>query len=100
MNLAPQVLVDDIGSQRKIRGVGAVHAFAPVAADGRHPTGSAVAAVLPTQRVNVGATTKQIEEEADLSLGHRPHTDRRLRRARESGLIRIRRSRLLFAEFQ
>ena len=33
-------------------------------------TGSAIAAVLPSQRVNVGATTKQIEEEADLqSLG-------------------------------
>jgi hypothetical protein len=76
MKLPAQVLGDDVRSQWKIRCVGAVHALAPVAADGWHPTGSAVAAVLPSQRVNVGATTKQIEEEADLSFGHRPHIDR------------------------
>ena len=56
MNLAAQVLSDDVGGQRKIRGVGTVHSLAPVAANGRHPTGSTVAAILPTKRVNVGAT--------------------------------------------
>ena len=100
MNLAAQVLSDDVGSQRKIRCIGAVHALTPVAADRRHPTGSTVTAVLPTQCVNVGATTKQIEEEADLVFGRRSHTDRRFRCSCQGGLIRIRRSGLLFAEFQ
>ena len=81
MNLATQMLVDDVKSQWKIHGLGAVHALAPVAANGRHPTGSAVTTVLPTQSVNIRATTKQIEVEADLVLGCRLHVDRRVRRA-------------------
>jgi hypothetical protein len=100
MNVAAQVLSDDVGGQRKIRGVGAVHALAPVAANGRHPTGSTVAAILPTQRVNVGATSKQIEEEADLVFGRRSHVDRRFRRSGQGGLIWICRAGLLFAQFE
>ena len=100
MNLAAQVLSDDVGGQRKIRGVGAVHALAPVAADRRHPTGSTVAAILPTQRINVGATTKQIEEEADLVFGRRSHVDRRFRCSGQGGLIWICRAGLLFAQFE
>lgn len=76
MNVAAQMLIDDVGSQRKIRGISAVHTLTPVAADGWHPTGSAVTAVLPTQSVNIRATTKQIKVEADLVLGRRLHIDR------------------------
>jgi hypothetical protein len=94
------VLTDDIASQWKVRCVGTVHALAPVAADRRHPTGSTVTAILPALRINVGATTKQIEEEADLGVGRGSHIDRRLRRSGQGGLIWIRRAGLLFAQSQ
>src|SRR6516164_10083189 len=100
MDLTAQVLCDDVGSQRKIWCVGAVHALAPVSANGRHPTGSAVTAVLPTESVNIRATTKQIEVEADLVVGRRRHIDRRLRRPGQGRLIGIGSSGLRFAQLQ
>jgi hypothetical protein len=54
----------------------------------------------PTQSVNVGASAKQIEVEADLVLGGRPHVDRRPGRAGQGSLVRIGCSGLLFAQFE
>jgi hypothetical protein len=66
VRLAPQVGINDLWGQRKVGGVGPIHPFAPITLDRRHPPRSAISTILPTHRVNICATTEQIEEESDL----------------------------------
>lgn len=57
--LAPQAGVNDLCSQRKVRCVGPIHAFAPIALDRGHPTRTAISTILPAKRINIGARTEQ-----------------------------------------
>ena len=92
MCLAPQVGINDLWGQRKIRCLGPIHTLAPIALDRRHPTRAAISPVLPTPRVNIGAATEQLEEELHLigRAGAHCHRRGRARPSESPGHWRLR----------
>ena len=100
MCLAPQVGVNDLWGQREVGSLGPIHSFAPIALDRRYPTRAAISPVLPAQRVNVGATTEQLEEEPDLISRAGSHCHRRGRRSCERRLVTGGRTCLFLAQLK
>jgi hypothetical protein len=64
VNGSGEVSGDDVVGERQVRPVGLTSSEA--ALDGRHPSGSARAIVLPSQRVHLVAAGKEMPEERDL----------------------------------